>query len=87
VASRKDNLKHRYGITESQFDQMAQEQNHCCKICNKAPTKRGLFVDHCHKTKNVRGLLCYHCNIALGHMKDEPTRLEEAAAYLRNAAA
>ena len=77
----------RYGITEEMFDAMAEKQKQCCKICKKPPTKRGLFVDHCHETKNVRGLLCYHCNLALGHMKDKPERLEEAAEYLRSAAA
>jgi len=87
VAARKHNLKFRYGITEEMFDAMAKKQKQCCQICKKPPTKRGLFVDHCHETKNVRGLLCYHCNLALGHMKDEPERLEEAAEYLRSAAA
>ena len=77
-------LKHRYGITENEFKTMSKNQNHCCKICNKPPTKRGLFVDHCHETNNVRGLLCYHCNLALGHMKDKPDRLEKAAVYLRS---
>ena len=77
-------LKHRYGITEKQFEDMVKCQDNKCKICNNLPTKRGLFVDHCHDTKVVRGLLCYHCNLALGHMKDKPERLEEAAAYLRS---
>jgi len=87
VAKRNSNLKYRYGITEEAFEAMAEAQKHCCKICKHPPTKRGLFVDHCHDTKNIRGLLCYHCNLALGHMKDQPERLEKAAEYLRIAAA
>ena len=87
MAKRNSNLKYRYGITEEAFESMAEEQKQRCKICKHPPTKRGLFVDHCHDTKNIRGLLCYHCNLALGHMNDQPERLEKAAEYLRIAAA
>ena len=56
VARRKDNLKYRYGITEEQYDQMLEKQNHTCAICNEKP-KGNLAVDHCHTTGKVRG--CY----------------------------
>ncbi len=114
MASRKHNLKHRYGITEEQYDQMLLEQKHSCKICGQRPDKarqvadkhqtqpdkhqtepdkwrtqpdKPLYVDHCHQTKTIRGLLCHKCNIALGHMNDNPEQLERAATYLRNVAA
>jgi len=91
VASRKHNLKHRYGITEEQYDQMLIQQKHSCKICGHKPDKyqtrpdKPLYVDHCHQTKVIRGLLCHKCNVALGHMNDDPEQLERAANYLRSA--
>ena len=98
MASRKHNLKHRYGITEEQYDQMLVEQKYKCKICRQEPDKnqtqpdknqtqpdKPLYVDHCHRTKVIRGLLCHKCNVALGHMNDDPEQLERAANYLRNA--
>jgi hypothetical protein len=98
VASRKHNLKHRYGITEEQYNQMLIEQKYKCKICRQKPDKnqtqpdkcqtqpdKPLYVDHCHQTKAIRGLLCHKCNVALGHMNDDPEQLERAADYLRSA--
>ena len=98
MASRKHNLKHRYGITEEQYNQMLIEQKYKCKICRQKPDKnqtqpdkcqtqpdKPLYVDHCHQTKAIRGLLCHKCNVALGHMNDDPEQLERAADYLRSA--
>ena len=93
VASRKQNLKHRYGITEEEYNQMLIQQKYSCKICGYKPDKcqtqpdKPLYVDHCHQTKVIRGLLCHKCNVALGHMNDDPEQLERAANYLRNVAA
>jgi hypothetical protein len=97
MARRKDNLKYRYGITEEDYEKLLVKQKHSCKICGHKPDKdqtqpdncqtqpdKPLYVDHCHQTKAVRGLLCSKCNLALGHMNDDPTRLERAADYLRN---
>ena len=84
MASRKNNLKHRYGITEDDYHEMVEKQQCKCKIYGSQPN-RPLFVDHCHKTKQVRGLLCHQCNVALGHMNDDPIRMERAANYLRSA--
>lgn len=86
MASRKQNLKHRYGITEVDYHKMVEKQECKCKICGSQPNKP-LFVDHCHKTKQVRGLLCHQCNVALGHMNDDPQRLEKAISYLKESCA
>ena len=107
MASRKHNLKHRYGITEEDYEELLVKQKYSCKICGQKPDKnqtlpdknqtlpdkgqtkpdKPLYVDHCHQTKAIRGLLCHKCNIALGHMNDDPEQLERAANYLRNVAA
>ena len=84
---RTNNFKYRYGITLDDYKIMVNEQNNKCKICGQPPSKRGLFVDHCHMTNNIRGLLCQACNIAIGQMKDDPERLEKAANYVRRSVA
>ena len=100
MATRKSNLKYRYGITEEEYEELLVKQKYSCKICGQKPDKsqtlpdksqtepdKPLYVDHCHQTKTIRGLLCHKCNIALGHMNDDPEQLERAANYLRNVAA
>tara|TARA_B100002049_G_C16085532_1_gene379307 strand:- start:4765 stop:5568 length:804 start_codon:yes stop_codon:yes gene_type:complete len=78
-----------YGISESQFNKMKEEQKGRCFICNSVGMiiskfgKERLAVDHCHKTGNVRRLLCHNCNRALGLAKDDPRLLRLAASYLR----
>jgi len=81
VASRKHNLKHRYGITEEDYNKMAERQKYCCQICDSKPIKP-LYVDHCHNTNKIRGLLCHKCNVALGHMNDDPKQLLKAVEYI-----
>jgi hypothetical protein len=50
-----------------------------CKICN---AETPLVVDHDHKSGTIRGMLCQHCNRGLGHFRDNPALLLEAARYL-----
>ena len=40
------------------------------------------MIDHDHITGKTRGLLCLNCNIALGHVQDNPSRLRLMVAYL-----
>lgn len=63
----------RYGLSESEWQQMADNQNGRCFVCEKEPKKGRLCIDHDH-AKNwkkmppeqrklyVRGLLCWFCN-------------------------
>lgn len=55
-----------------------------CFICGitQDKLKRGLCVDHDHKTGKIRGLLCSPCNFILGFAKDEIEILTNAVAYL-----
>lgn len=82
---RKERLKYFYGLTPEQYDAMVAAQSGRCAIC-RTDTPGGRAghwaVDHDHATHRVRGLLCNGCNLALGLMRDNPTAMREAAAYL-----
>jgi len=75
------NLKHRYGITEEQYNEMFANQNGRCAICYCAES---LCVDHNHITGRIRGLLCQSCNKALGMFKEEIPTIQNAINYLTN---
>jgi hypothetical protein len=78
------NRKRHYGVSAEQYDSMLAAQNNRCAICetDKPGGKGTWHVDHNHMTQLVRGLLCHSCNLALGHMQDDPDRLLSAAAYV-----
>ncbi len=79
--SRERQIKHMYGITLVEYDEMFTTQNGVCAICAEPP-ETVLHVDHDHATGNVRGLLCSPCNTSLGGFRDNPTLLMAAVAYL-----
>lgn len=41
-----------------------------------------IAVDHHHDLGKIRGFLCYDCNLALGHVQDDPNLLRALADYL-----
>lgn len=61
-------LKRRFGITLEEYNQILENQNYCCKICERHESKFkiSLAVDHDHETGKIRGLLCSKCNTTLG---------------------
>lgn len=86
-------FKRTHGITIEQRDQMLASQGGICKICTQhikfntekgaaSNTSIGAVVDHCHTTNNIRGILCGACNTAIGLMKDDTARLQNAINYL-----
>lgn len=85
VYGRDAHFRRSYGISENQYNEIAQNQDWKCKICN-ANHYEGQFsrlvVDHCHTNGGVRGLICQQCNIALGNAKDNPEILRKMADYL-----
>jgi len=75
-----------HGMTQDQYDEMVKNQGGRCAICNRTPEHnrwKKLYVDHRHEDNAPRGLLCSSCNQAIGLFQDNPSLLEEAAAYLR----
>ncbi len=85
--SRKHRIKHVYGLTVEQFENLwnAQDRkcaNRYCPITTASPSE--LCVDHDHRTGKVRGLLCRRCNSAIGFMHDEVDRIRGLISFLRN---
>lgn len=78
-------LKKSFNITLDQYNQMLEEQNYSCAICNRHQNefKRSLAVDHSHKTGEIRGLLCGFCNIGIGNLQDDSEITDRASKYLK----
>jgi hypothetical protein len=75
-------LKHRYGITEADYQAMLIEQAGVCAICGEENrSSRRLHVDHDHETGRVRALLCEVCNTSLGAVEN-PILLQRLLDYL-----
>lgn len=72
-------LKNRYGITLEDYEAMVVAQDGRCAICRQ---EGKLDVDHDHDTLVIRGLLCRSCNLMIGVMHEDATRLRAAADYL-----
>ena len=80
----------RYGITVGRLRALKADANYRCQACGvhedelvHASFKYSkLVVDHCHATGEVRGILCTRCNTALGHLDDNPVKINNLLAYL-----
>lgn len=72
-----------YGLLPQQWDALYDQQLGRCAICliTLAEVKK-ICVDHDHVTGRVRGLLCHGCNVAIGHLQDDPDLLRRAAEYV-----
>lgn len=73
-------------MTEEQYADLLQQQDHKCAICGLAAgaSKQRLAVDHNHATGQVRGLLCRRCNLGIGQLKDSVELLRKAIDYLES---
>lgn len=74
-----------FGITIEEYERLLSEQNSRCGICEteKCATGKSFAVDHDHTTGRVRGLLCKKCNLALGFLEDDTSRMQRAINYMR----
>ena len=76
--------RRKYGITKNQVDNLLEQQNYACVICNlNFDEKNRCCVDHDHNTGKVRGILCHPCNVSLGLIKDSIKTAQSMAKYLK----
>jgi hypothetical protein len=77
-------LRHAYGMSLEDWQDMFDRQDGKCAICGTTePGGKGTFhTDHDHDTGVVRGLLCQTCNQAIGLLKHDPARIMAAAVYV-----
>lgn len=91
----RENLEHRkvvrrkntlagYGLTPEDYEKMLKSQKGTCAICKGPPGGRWkhFAVDHDHKTEATRGLLCVHCNLAIGQLEEDTSRMHACVDYL-----
>lgn len=86
TSPRSAELKRSFGLSETEFWGLFNQQNSGCAICGvefeaRLPNKK-INVDHDHKTGKVRGLLCTPCNFGIGCFRDQPSLLMKAIGYL-----
>ena len=80
----KSDLKKNYGMTLDEYKALHKSQDGRCACCGieGSKFKRGLNVDHDHKTSVIRGLLCNRCNPGIGYFEDSIENLHKAIKYL-----
>ena len=71
----------RYDIHPDDLLKLLVDSGGFCDICGESD-KKGLVVDHCHRTNVVRGIICENCNRGLGMFKDSTFNLLNAVGYL-----
>jgi hypothetical protein len=71
----------RYKLTAQQHAELLSGQAFKCAN-PRCPSRDQLQVDHSHETGAVRGLLCRGCNMALGHLVEDPERMLGLAEYI-----
>ena len=80
-------LSTNYGLTVEEYQALVDAQDGRCAICREIPEpqkhKRGFQIDHCHSTNKIRGLLCHNCNVAVGHLKEDPVRIRRLLEYVK----
>ena len=72
ITKRRYNLRHRYGISLEEWEELAELQNWACIVCRviPGPEDKPLVVDHDHShcpgrrgcPECIQGLICSDCN-------------------------
>ena len=78
----------KYDLSIEQYNEMFNQQNGKCAICNDigddSKLFRPLYIDHNHTTGKVRGLLCQRCNFMIGQARDSIEILSKGIEYLKH---
>ncbi|MCK5607318.1 hypothetical protein KAR91_35875 [Candidatus Pacearchaeota archaeon] len=83
IATLRHNLKHEYGMTVEQYNQMFADQNGVCFLCGKPELDRRLSVDHNHETGKIRSLLCRRCNMCVGIFENDIDLVKQILKYIK----
>ena len=76
-------LKRFYGLSLEEYNNMTEQQNGLCYVCNQPPKGgKRLAVDHCHSTGAVRRLLCGNCNTTLGLVNEDINIMNKLIKYI-----
>ena len=76
---RDSNKKNKYKLTDEQLAALKAVEICQNPGCNNPAT----CIDHCHDSLQVRGRLCHGCNVALGHLSDDPAKITGLVEYLK----
>lgn len=77
--------RRKYGITQTEYDIMLEEQNNVCALCEhpeRSEKFKFLSVDHDHDTGKVRALLCATCNRLLGQYEKNRELFKKFEQYI-----
>jgi hypothetical protein len=74
-----------YGWTVERYYETLAAQGGGCAICGSRNPGRGnarFSIDHNHVSGLTRALLCHSCNVALGLLKEDKSRIQKMIDYL-----
>ena len=77
----------KHGLTLDEFQRLWDQATHC-PICDVMMTEDKMIptrkvLHHCHRTNKVIGFICNRCNMAIGHLEDDPVLVQKAADFLK----
>jgi Recombination endonuclease VII len=71
-------VKYRYGIELAEYQAILARG---CAVCGAT---ENLHLDHDHANGQVRDALCNGCNVGIGMLGEDPSRLRAAADYIEH---
>lgn len=76
-------ITRRLNITLSEYKRL-MDITHCNLCSREFENTINKHIDHCHTSGLVRGVLCRQCNLALGHLNDDPELIRKLAKYVES---